>query len=45
MVMVGDSCSECCGFESRHCILDGYFSHIFVIKIVMMFFEKTENKQ
>ena len=32
-----DSCSEGCGFESRHCILDGHFSHIFVVKIVMMF--------
>ena len=29
-----------CGFESRHRILDGYFSRIFVVKIVMMFFLK-----
>ena len=26
------------GFESRHRILDGHFSHLFVVKIVMMFF-------
>ena len=37
VVMGGDSCSKGCGFESRHCILDGHFSHIFVVKIVMMF--------
>ena len=35
--MGGDSCSEGRGFESWHCILDGHFSHIFVVKIVMMF--------
>ena len=28
VVMGGDSCSEGCGFESRHRILDGHFSHI-----------------
>ena len=33
MVMGGDSCPEGCGFESKHCILDGHFSHIFVVKI------------
>ena len=32
MVMGGDSCPEGCGFESQHCILDGHFSHIFVVK-------------
>ena len=37
MVMGGDSCSEGRGFESRHRILDGHFSHLFVVKIVMMF--------
>ena len=39
MVMGGDSCSEGCGFESRHCKQDGHFSHqyLFVVKIVMMF--------
>ena len=32
-----DSNSEGRGFESQHRILDGHFSHIFVVKIVMMF--------
>ena len=41
--MGGESCSEGCGFESQHCILDGHFSHIFVVKIVM-FVWKDENK-
>ena len=27
--------SEGCGFESQHHILDGHFSHKFVVKIVM----------
>ena len=36
VVMGGDSCSEGGGFESRHHILDGHFSLIFVVKIVMM---------
>ena len=36
MVMGGDSCSEGCGFESKHCILDGHFSHIYDVKIVML---------
>ena len=40
MVMGGDSCSEGQGFESQHSILDGHFSHIFVVKIVMMFVRK-----
>ena len=40
MVMGGDSCSEGCGFESQQHILDGHFSHIFVVKIVV--FEKTK---
>ena len=35
VVMGGDSRSEGHGFESRHRILDGHFSHIFVVKIVM----------
>ena len=29
MVMRGDSCSEGCGFENQHCILDGHISHLF----------------
>ena len=33
MVMGGDSHSEGCGFKSRYRILDGHFSHIFVVKI------------
>ena len=35
MVMGGDSQSEDHVFESQHCILDGHFSHIFVVKIIM----------
>ena len=31
--MGGDSHSKGCGFESQHRILDGHFSHIFVVKI------------
>ena len=41
MVMGGDSCSE--GSDSQHCILDGHFSHILVVKIVMSTW-KDENK-
>ena len=33
MVMGRDSCSEGREFESRHCTLDGYFSHLFVVQI------------
>ena len=29
----GDSRSEGRGFKTRHCIVDGHFSHIFVVKI------------
>ena len=35
VVMGGDSCPEGLGFESLHHILDGHFSHIFVVKIVL----------
>ena len=35
VVMGRDSRSKGCGFESRHCTLDGHFSHVFVVKIVM----------
>ena len=45
MVMGRDSLSKVCGFESQHRILDGHFSRVFVVKIVMMFFEKTEIKK
>ena len=41
MVMGRDSRS---GFESRHCILDGHFSHTFVVKLYWLF-EKSENKR
>ena len=34
VVMGGDSCLDGHGFESQHCIRDGIFSHIFVVKIV-----------
>ena len=43
VVMGGDSSSEGCGFKSWHQILDGHFSHTFVVKIVMMFVIKTKN--
>ena len=33
VVMGGDSCSEGDGFESQHHILDGNFSHYFVVRI------------
>ena len=31
----GDSWSEGHGFESQHHVLDGHFSHLFVVKIVI----------
>ena len=37
MVMGGDSCSEGCGFESKHRILVGHFSQLLVVKIVSCF--------
>ena len=37
VVTGGDSCSVGRGLKSLHYILDGHFSHIFVVKIVMMF--------
>ena len=40
VVMGGDSCSKGRGFESQRRILDGHFSHLLVVKIVM--FEKTK---
>ena len=45
MVMGGDSRSKGCGFESRHCILEGHFSHIFVVKICNVCLKKTKNKR
>ena len=35
MIMGADSCSEGCGFESQHHILDGHFSHLFAVKILL----------
>ena len=35
VVMGGDSCSKGHEFESWHRILDGHFSHLFVVKNVM----------
>ena len=34
-VMGGYSCSKGFEFKSQHHILDDYFSHLFVVKIVM----------
>ena len=35
VVMVGDSCSKGRGFKSQHHILEGHFSHLFVVKLVL----------
>ena len=35
MIMGGDSCVKVREFESRYHILDGHFSHLFVVKHVM----------
>ena len=35
VVMGGDSCYEGRGLESQHHILDGHFSNLFVVRIVM----------
>ena len=43
VVMGDDSCLRGCGFESQRHVLDGYFSHMFVVKIVLLF-EKAKNK-
>ena len=44
MVIGGDPCTKGCGFESQHHTLDGHFSRLFVLKIVM-FVCKDENKR
>ena len=44
MVMGGDPSPEGCGFKSQHCILDGHFSHAFVVMMVI-FVSKDKNKQ
>ena len=33
VVVGGDSFSEGCGFKSQHHILDGHFSHLFVVEL------------
>ena len=44
VVMERDSCPEGCGLECQHRALDGHFSHLFVLNIVMLFF-KRQNKR
>ena len=39
VVMGGDSCHEGCGFESQHCMLNGNFSHIYFVKMVMFVYK------
>ena len=43
VVMGGDSCSECRGFEFRHHTLDGHFFTLIFSKICL--FEKTKNRR
>ena len=45
VVMGGDSCSKGCEFESRHHKLDGHFSHLFVVNIVMWFEKMRINEK
>ena len=33
VLMGGDSCSKGRGFKTQHHILDGHFSHLFVVKL------------
>ena len=42
VVRGGDSCSRGCGFKSQHRILDRHFSHLFVIKIVFVYFQSLK---
>ena len=44
MVTGGGSCYEDRGFKSQHCVQDGHFSHLFVVKIVPKVCLKDENK-
>ena len=41
MVMGGNSCCEGRGFESKHHILDGHFSHLCAVKLYCLL-EKTK---
>ena len=45
MVMGGDSRSKGHGLESQHCILDGHFSHLFVVKLLCLFERKYIKKR
>ena len=45
MVMGGGSCSKGREFESQHNILNGHFSHLFVVKIVMFETTKINEKE
>ena len=46
LVVMGDSsCLKGRGFESRDCILDGHFSHWFVVKIVCLKRPKINEKE
>ena len=42
VVMGEDSCSTCCEFESHHCILDGHFSHLSDVKIVLFVLKRPK---
>ena len=42
VVIGGDSCSKGREFESQHHILDGHFSHLFVVKIVMFVLKRPK---
>ena len=44
VIMGEDSCSKGFGFESRHRMLDGHFSHKFVVKVVLTFVGKDQNE-
>ena len=45
MVNVGDSSYKGCEFESLHCILDGQFSPLFVVNIVMCVWKDKINEK
>ena len=44
MVVGGDSCVECCGFESQHHLLDGHFFTKICCKIVYLKRRKNEKE-
>ena len=45
MVMGDGYCSRGCGFESQRHKLDGHFSHLFVVNIVMWFEKMRINEK